>query len=151
MYELNSRVNYKTIYLDSENCVINAERNTLTFNNLPVIKVEGDINFIRLDSVCMTSASASNYTDHIWTIKLGNIKYNNKFYYNSDKNAIPTLGNVMIDTKMMVNNGLNNLVIDKQNINQIILYVNSSDNHGLQKNSQNIKMNISLIIEEHFV
>jgi len=151
MYELNSRVNYKTIYLDSENCVINAERNTLTFNNLPVIKVEGDINFIRLDSVCMTSASASNYTDHIWSIKLGNIKYNNKFYYNSDKNAIPTLGNVMIDTKMMVNNGLNNLVIDKQNINQIILYVNSSDNHGLQKNSQNIKMNISLIIEEHFV
>lgn len=151
MYELNSRVNYKTIYLDSENCVINAERNTLTFNNLPVIKVEGDINFIRLDSVCMTSASASNYTDHIWTIKLGNIKYNNKFYYNSDKNAIPTLGNVMIDTKMMVNNGLNNLVIDKQNINQIIIYVNSSDNHGLIKNSQNIKMNISLIIEEHFV
>jgi hypothetical protein len=151
MYELNSRVNYKTIYLDSENCVINAERNTLTFNNLPVIKVEGDINFIRLDSVCMTSASASNYTDHIWTIKLGNIKYNNKFYYNSDKNAIPTLGNVMIDTKMMVNNGLNNLVIDKQNINQIIIYVNSSDNHGLLKNSQNIKMNISLIIEEHFV
>lgn len=151
MYELNSRVNYKTIYLDSENCVINAERNTLTFNNLPVIKLEGDINFIRLDSVCMTSASASNYTDHIWTIKLGNIKYNNKFYYNSDKNAIPTLGNVMIDTKMMVNNGLNNLVIDKQNINQIIIYVNSSDNHGLLKNSQNIKMNISLIIEEHFV
>lgn len=151
MYELNSRVNYKTIYLDSENCVINAERNTLTFNNLPVIKVEGDINFIRLDSVCMTSASAGNYTDHIWTIKLGNIKYNNKFYYNSDKNAIPTLGNVMIDTKAMVNNGLNNLVVDKQNINQIILYVNSSDNHGLIKNSQNIKMNISLIIEEHFV
>jgi hypothetical protein len=57
----------------------------------------------------------------------------------------------MIDTKAMVNNGLNNLVVDKQNINQIILYVNSSDNHGLIKNSQNIKMNISLIIEEHFV
>ncbi len=32
---------------------------------------------------------------------------------------------------------------NKQNINQIILYVNSSDNHGLIKNSQNIKMNIS--------
>jgi hypothetical protein len=151
MYELNSKVNYKTIYLDSSNCVINTERNTLTFNNLPVIKVEGDVNFIRLDSVTMTSATASNYTGHIWTIKLGNIKYNNKFYYNSDRNAIPTIGNIMIDSTAMINNGLNNLVIDNQNINQIILYVNSSDGHGLIKNSQEIKMCISLIIEEHYV
>jgi hypothetical protein len=151
MYELNSKVNYKTIYLDSSNCVINTERNTLTFNNLPVIKVEGDVNFIRLDSITMTSATASNYTGHIWTIKLGNIKYNNKFYYNSDRNAIPTIGNIMIDSTAMINNGLNNLVIDNQNINQIILYVNSSDGHGLIKNSQEIKMCISLIIEEHYV
>ena len=151
MYELNSKVNYKTIYLDSSNCVINTERNTLTFNNLPVIKVEGDVNFIRLDSVTMTSATASNYTGHIWTIKLGNIKYNNKFYYNSDRNAIPTIGNIMIDSTAMINNGLNNLVIDNQNINQIVLYFNSSDGHGLIKNSQEIKMCISLIIEEHYV
>ena len=151
MYELKPNVNYKTIYLDSSNCVINTERNTLTFNNLPVIKVEGDVNFIRLDSITMTSATASNYTGHIWTIKLGNIKYNNKFYYNSDRNAIPTIGNIMIDSTAMINNGLNNLVIDNQNINQIILYVNSSDGHGLIKNSQEIKMCISLIIEEHYV
>jgi len=151
MYELNSKVNYKTIYLDSTNCVINTERNTLTFNNLPVIKVEGDVNFLRLDSVTMTSANVTNYTGHIWTIKLGNIKYNNKFYYNSDRNAIPTIGNIMIDSTAMINNGLNNLVIDNQNINQIILYVNSSDGHGLIKNSQEIKMCISLIIEEHYV
>lgn len=151
MYELNSKVNYKTIYLDSSNCVINTERNTLTFNNLPVIKVEGDVNFIRLDSVSMTSANVTNYTGHIWTIKLGNIKYNNKFYYNSDRNAVPTIGNIMIDSTAMINNGLNNLVIDNQNINQIVLYVNSSDGHGLIKNSQEIKMCISLIIEEHYV
>jgi len=151
MYELNSKVNYKTIYLDSSNCVINTERNTLTFNNLPVIKVEGDVNFIRLDSVTMTSANVTNYTGHIWTIKLGNIKYNNKFYYNSDRNAVPTIGNIMIDSTAMINNGLNNLVIDNQNINQIVLYVNSSDGHGLIKNSQEIKMCISLIIEEHYV
>lgn len=151
MYELNSKVNYKTIYLDSSNCVINTERNTLTFNNLPVIKIEGDVNFLRLDSVTMTSTSTSNYTGHIWTIKLGNIKYNNKFYYNSDRNAIPTIGNIMIDSNAMINNGLNNLVIDNQNINQIVLYVNSSDGHGLIKNSQEIKMCISLIIEEHYV
>ena len=151
MYELNSKVNYKTIYLDSSNCVINTERNTLTFNNLPVIKVEGDVNFLRLDSLTMTSANVTNYTGHIWTIKLGNIKYNNKFYYNSDRNAIPTIGNIMIDSTAMINNGLNNLVIDNQNINQIILYVNSSDGHGLIKNSQEIKMCISLIIEEHYV
>ena len=150
MYELNSKVNYKTIYLDSTNCVINTERNTLTFNNLPVIKVEGDVNFIRLDSVTMTSATASNYTGHIWTIKLGNIKYNNKFYYNSDRNAVPTIGNIMIDSTAMINNGLNNLVIDNQNINQIVLYVNSSDGHGLIKNSQDIRMYVSLVIEEHF-
>lgn len=151
MYELNSKVNYKTIYLDSSNCVINTERNTLTFNNLPVIKVEGDVNFLRLDSVTMTSANVTNYTGHIWTIKLGNIKYNNKFYYNSDRNAVPTIGNIMIDSTAMINNGLNNLVIDNQNINQIVLYVNSSDGHGLIKNSQEIKMCISLIIEEHYV
>ena len=151
MYELNSKVNYKTIYLDSSNCVINTERNTLTFNNLPVIKIEGDVNFLRLDSVTMTSTSTSNYTGHIWTIKLGNIKYNNKFYYNSDRNAVPTIGNIMIDSTAMINNGLNNLVIDNQNINQIVLYVNSSDGHGLIKNSQEIKMCISLIIEEHYV
>ena len=151
MYELNSKVNYKTIFLDSENCVINTERNTLTFNNLPSIKVEGDVNFIRLDSVTMTSANASNYTGHVWTIKLGNVKYNNKFYYNSDRNAIPTIGNIMIDSTPMITNGLNNIVIDNQNINQIVLYINSSHGHGLIKNSQDIKMYISLIIEEHFV
>ena len=151
MYELNSKVNYKTIYLDSENCVINTERNTLTFNNLPSIKVEGDVNFIRLDSVTMTSTNTSNYTGHVWTIKLGNVKYNNKFYYNSDRNAIPTIGNIMIDSTPMITNGLNNIVIDNQNINQIVLYVNSNDGHGLVKNSQDIKMYISLIIEEHFV
>ena len=151
MYELNSKVNYKTIYLDSENCVINTERNTLTFNNLPSIKVEGDFNFIRLDSVTMTSANASNYTGHVLTIKLGNVKYNNKFYYNSDRNAIPTIGNIMIDSTPMITNGLNNIVIDNQNINQIVLYINSSHGHGLIKNSQDIKMYISLIIEEHFV
>ena len=150
MYELKPNVNYKTIYLDSENCVINAEKNTLTFNNLPVIKVEGNVNYIRLDTVSMTSASSGNYTGHVWNIKLGNIKYNNKFYYNSDRNAIPTIGNIMIDNNMMVNNGLNNLVIDNQNINQIILYVNSSDGHGLIKNAQEIKMYVSLVIEEHF-
>jgi hypothetical protein len=81
---------------------------------------------------------------------LGNVKYNHVNYFNSDKNSIPTIFSGMIDTINMFNCNNNVLEIDQQDLNQFYLNVLSDDDHGLNKNSHDIKMYLNLIIEEHY-
>jgi len=50
----------------------------------------------------------------------------------------------------MFNCNNNVLEIDQQELNQFYLNVLSDDGHGLSKNSQDIKMYLNLIIEEHY-
>ena len=150
MYELNKKCIYKSVWLYSENAVASNNRKIFTFNNLPLIQVNGDKNYIRVASIAMKASNSSDYTGHVWTIKLGNIKYNHVNYFNSDKNSIPTIFSGMIDSVNMFNCNNNVLEIDQQELNQFYLNVLSDDDHGLSKNSQNIKMYLNLIIEEHY-
>lgn len=153
MYELNksSKCNYKSIYLDTRNCVANPERNIFVFNKLPLIQVKGDKNIIRVKSVSLTGAGS--FTNHTWTVKLNNVKYNQQMYYNSDLDATPTLLNFKDDSVNAYNHG-GVLEIDKQDINNLTLEVCGFDStttkHGLFKSSQVIDMWLNIVIEEYY-
>ena len=56
----------------------------------------------------------------------------------------------MIDTVNMFNSNNNVLEIDKQELNEFYINVFSDDDHGLTKNSQDIKLFMNIIIEEHY-
>ena len=150
MYELNNKCVYKSVWLYSENAVASNGRKIFTFNNLPLIQVKGDKNYIRVASIAFKSTNQSDFTGHVWTVKLGNVKYNHVNYYNSDKNSIPSIFSGMIDSVNMFNCNNNVLEIEPQEINQFYLNVLSDDDHGLNKNSHDIKMYLNLIIEEHY-
>jgi hypothetical protein len=142
----------KSIWLDTKNCVVNTDRTVFTFNDLPLIQVRGNRSVLKVNTLVMdtTSENAHDYKNHVWIVKLGNIKYNREYYFNSDKESIPTIASVMVDTYKGINNNLNCLELTPQDINQLVMYVKSSDNHGLTKGGHTINMYINIIIEEQY-
>lgn len=146
--ENNKRI--KSIWLDSKTATINDDRTKLIFNNMPLIQVRGNQNILKVNSIAFESQSYTNYTGHVWDLKIDRVLFNNNYYFNSDKNSIPTIAKFMIDTNQMYNTNSGGLEIEKQDINQIILLIKSNDDHGLIKNNVNIEMYINLIIEEYF-
>jgi len=148
MYELNkSKCEYKTIYLNSANATINADRTELVFNKLPLIQIRGDRSYLRV--VGVTLHGQGDPTGHSWFVKLRNIKHNNNYYYNSDFDAIPTIAVFNWDQKTAFQSGAY-LKIDSQDINEFAIEVKSNDNHGLVKSSQNIDMTLTIQIEEYY-
>ena len=148
--EINKPLRIKSIWLDSKTASINTNRTQLIFNKLPLIQVRGSRNVLKINSVSLASSNASNYTGHVWEFKIDRVLFNQNYYFNSDNNSIPTIANVMIDSNQMYNTNSGGLEIEQQDINQIVLYVKSSDDHGLTKNSQDIHLYLNLIIEEYF-
>jgi len=142
----------KSIWLDTKNCVVNTDRTVFTFNDLPLIQVRGNRSVLKVNTLVMDTdtGSSQDYKDHVWIVKLGNIKYNREYYFNSDKESIPTIASVMVDTYNGINNNLNSLEITSQDINQLVMYVKSTDNHGLTKGGHNINMYINIIIVEEY-
>lgn len=149
MYELRKAPRYKNIWLSSKNASLNTNRTKMTFDKLPLIQIRGQRCYMRVNSIAMDSQSAGNYTGHTWTLKVENVKFNNEYYFNSDKDAIPTIACFMIDSNQMVNNGMNSLMIEEQDINNISFSIISNDSHGLTKNSQEVNMYFNIIIEEY--
>ena len=140
----------KSIWLDTKNCVINSNRTEFTFNNLPLIQVRGDICHLKINSITADSDSGSNdYINHTWIIKLKNVKYNHNFYFNTDKNASPTIADVMIDANKGFNLNNSVLTLVNQDINEFSLQIKSNDGHGLLKNTHEINMYINILIEEY--
>jgi len=146
--EYNKRI--KSIWLDSVTATINAERTQLIFNNLPLIQVRGKQNILKVNSIAFQSQNATNYTGHVWDLKIDRVLFNQNYYFNSDKNSIPTIAKFMIDSNQMYNSNSGGLEIEQQDINQIILLIKSNDTHGLIKNDVNVEMYVNLIIEEYF-
>ena len=149
MYEL-EKVQYKTIWLSTTDAVVSADRKTFTYNSLPLIKVIGEKNILKINSITLSGDGLSSAPGHNWTIKLARVKYNNTNYFNSDKNTTPTIAMINYDTNNSVQNGSMSLEIEKQDINEIVLQITSDDNHGAVKNSQAIDFHIGLCIEELF-
>ena len=62
MYELNKKCIYKSVWLYSENSVASNGRKIFTFNNLPLIQVNGNKNYIKVASIAMKASNSSDYT-----------------------------------------------------------------------------------------
>ena len=153
MYEL-TKTQYKTIWLSTKDAVASTNRKEFKFNHLPLIKIIGNQNILKINSITLDGAGVSSISDNNWTIKLKNIKYNQTLYFNSDKDTIPTIANLNYDTNNTIQNGNLSLEIEKQDINEIILQITThtgtSEEHGAIKNSQNIDFHFGICIEELF-
>ena len=153
MYEL-TKTQYKTIWLSTKDATASTDRKQFKFNHLPLIKIIGNQNVLKINSITLSGAGLSSAPNHNWTIKLKNIKYNQTLYFNSDKDTIPTIANLNYDTNNTIQNGNLNLDIEKQDINEIILQITThtgtSEEHGAIKNSQNIDFHFGICIEELF-
>jgi hypothetical protein len=140
----------RSIWVDTKNAVVNADRTEFVFNDLPVIQVRGDICHLKVNSISGSSSSGSNdYINHTFVVKLGNVKYNHAYYFNSDKNSTPTICDVMIDGNkgFYLNNSV--LTLPEQDINQLCLKIKTDDGHGLVKASHTIDLYFNIIIEEY--
>ena len=153
MYEL-TKSQYKTIWLSTKDATASTDRKEFKFNHLPLIKIIGNQNILKINSITLDGAGLSSAPNHNWTIKLKNIKYNQTLYFNSDKDTIPTIANLNYDTNNSIQNGNLSLEIEKQDINEIILQITThtglSEEHGAIKNSQNIDFHLGICIEELF-
>lgn len=152
MYEL-KKTQYKTIWLSTTDGVASADRTTFTYNKLPLIKVIGEKNILKINSITLSGAGLSSAPGHNWTIKLGRVKHNNTTYFNSDQNTTPTIAMINYDSNNSIQNGNMALQIEKQDINEIVLYITThsgSEVHGAIKNSQQIEFHIGIVIEEQF-
>jgi len=149
MYEL-SRSQYKTIWLSTKDAVASTDRKTFTYNSLPLIKVIGEKNILKINSITLSGDGLSSAPGHNWTIKLGRVKFNTSTYFNSDKNTTPTIAMINYDSNNSIQNGNMCLEIERSDINEIELHIESDDGHGAIKNSQEIDFHIGFCIEEQF-
>jgi hypothetical protein len=153
MYEL-KKTQYKTIWLRTEDATTDSERIKFTFDKLPLIKIIGEKNILKINSITLSGDGLSSAPGHNWVIKLGNVKFNQTLYFNSDKDTTPTIAMINYDQNNSVQNGNLSLELEKQDINQIILYITAhtgtTDAHGAIKNSQAIQFHIGICIEEQF-
>jgi hypothetical protein len=140
----------KSIWLDTKSAVINADRTEFVFNDLPVIQVRGDICHLKVNSISGSSTSGTNdYIEHTYVVKLGNVKYNHAYYFNSDKNSTPTIADVMIDANKGFHLNNSSLTLPNQDINQLILKIKKGDGVGLTKGAHDIDLYFNIIIEEY--
>jgi hypothetical protein len=140
----------KSIWVDTKNAVVNSDRTEFTFNDLPVIQVRGDICHLKVNSVSGSSSSGSNdYINHTFVVKLGNVKYNHSYYFNSDKNSSPTICDVMIDANKGYHLNNATLTLPEQDINQLCLKIKKEDGTGLTKAGHTIDLYFNIIIEEY--
>jgi len=153
MYEL-SRSQYKTIWISTTDAVASTDRKTFTFNSLPLIKVIGEKNILKINSITLSGDGLGSAPNHNWTIKLGRVKFNTSTYFNSDKNTTPTIAQINYDSNNSIQNGNLSLEIEKQDINELVLQITThtgtTNEHGAIKNSQAIDFHVGICIEEQF-
>jgi hypothetical protein len=150
MYEINNLPVYKTLILRTKDATADTDRHFFTFSKLRPFYINTDNATLKVKSVIVYGSGEDDAVSHAWTIKLGNVSYNNSYYINSDNEGLPTIAIFNYDTnKTGINSDDPILHLEKQNINNIVLYFSSHDGHGLTKNSKDIDVDITLTICEH--
>lgn len=150
MYEINKLPVYKTLILRTKDATTDSDRHFFTFNKLRPFFINTDNATLKVKSVIVYGTGEDDAASHAWTVKIGNIQYNNSYYINSDNDGLPTIAIFNYDTnKTGINSDDPILHLEKQNINNIVLYFTSNDGHGLSKNSKDIDVDIILTICEH--
>ncbi len=148
MYEINKAVCFKTIWLNTSDAIADSERKRFVFNDLSLIQIRNK-SYLKVNSITLSGAGLSSATNHNWEIKLANVKINQPSYFNSDNNFIPTIAMLNYNENNTIQNGHLTLELENQDIVQLALHIESDDNHGLIKNSQNINMHIGICIEQY--
>lgn len=148
MYEINKAISYKTIWLNTNDAIADAERKRFVFNDLSLIQIRNK-SYLKVNSITLSGDGLSSAPDHNWEIKLANVKINQPSYFNSDNNFIPTIAMINYDANNSIQNGHLTLELENQDIVQLAIHIESDDNHGAIKNSQEIDFHISLCIEEY--
>lgn len=148
MYEINKAISYKTIWLNTTDAVVDAERKVFTFNDLPLVQIRNK-SYLKINSITLSGDGLNSAPGHNWQVKLANVKINQTSYFNSDNNFIPTIAMLNYDQNNSIQNGHLTLELEQQDIVQLALHVSSDDDHGLIKNSQEIDMHIGLCVEEY--
>lgn len=137
----------QTIWLNTVDGVADTDRKYFTFNHLSLIQIRNR-SLLKINSITLSGAGVASAPGHNWTVKLGNVKFNNTSYYNSDKDTLPTIAMINYDQNNSIQNGSFALELEVQDINQIIIKITSDDNHGAIKNSQPIQFHICMVVEE---
>jgi hypothetical protein len=148
MYEINKAVSFKTLWLNTTDAIVDADRKRFVFNDLSLIQIRNK-SYLKVNSITLSGDGVGSAPGHNWEVKLAGVKINQPSYFNSDNNFIPTIAMLNYDSNNSVQNGHLTLELENQDIVQLALHIVSDDNHGLIKNSQNIDMHIGLSVEEY--
>jgi hypothetical protein len=147
--ELMKQHKIKNIWLNTGDANVDssAVRKIFGFYQLPLIQIKKK-SILKVNSVTLSGAGHSDATGHNWTIKLHNVMYNSASYYNSDKNANPTILCFNFDTKNTIQNGLFALELEPQDIINLELECFNEAGSGLIKNSNPFNIHLNILIEE---
>ena len=142
MFFLEKNLEYNKIIINTEDGISDTEKKTFTyrgFNSISITKPS----YLKIDSV-----SANITTDSVWTFKLDCVKFNNGNYFNSDKNAIPTILTRCFNGKssMMLDNIV--LEIVPQDITEFVLIITDESGNGIDTAKMNIEMSIKEIDDD---
>lgn len=148
VYEIKKEPSFKNIWLRTQDAVASSDRKQFTFNDLALIQIRNN-SILKVNSITLHGAGVGSASNYNWTIKMDNVDYKKNYYFNSDKSNIPTIATLNYDSKHSVQNGLMSLHLVNQDINQLTLQVEADDGDGLIKSSQNIEMEICLVICEY--
>jgi hypothetical protein len=139
--------NIKNIWLNTPNGNTDSLRRVFTFFDMPLVQVKRP-SVLKINSVTLSGAGHQDAKNHNWVVKLHNVNYNQSCYYNSDKNAIPTIVCFNFDEKNSIQNGLYALEIEPQDIQHWEIEVFREDGIGLLKGSNPIDLHMNIILEE---
>jgi len=147
--ELMKQHKIKNIWLNTGDANVDssAVRKIFGFYQLPLIQIKKK-SILKVNSVTLSGAGHADATGHNWTIKLHNVMYNSASYYNSDKNANPTILCFNFDTKNTIQNGLFALELEPQDIINLELECFNEAGSGLIKNSNPFNIHLNILIEE---
>ena len=136
MYEINNNKLpvYKTLILRTKDATTDSDRHFFTFNKLRPFFINTDNATLKVKSIIVYGAGEDDAASHAWTIKLGNVSYNNSYYVNSDNEGLPTIAIFNYDTnKTGIDSNDPILHLEKQNINNIVLYFHQMTGMDCQK------------------
>jgi hypothetical protein len=137
----------KNIWLNTGDATTDTTRKSFTFHGLPLIQIKKK-SILKVNSVTLSGAGNANATGHNWTVKLHNVAYNHASYYNSDKNATPTILCFNYDTKNTVQNGLFALELEPQDLINLEIECFNEEGSGLIK-THPFNIHLNIIIEEY--
>lgn len=145
--ELAKEHKIKNIWLNTLDATTDSVRRSFIFHGMPLIQIKKK-SILKVNSITLSGAGHTEATGHNWTVKLHNVAYNHASYYNSDKNATPTIICFNFDTKHTVQNGLFALELEPQDMINFEIEVFNEAGTGLVKTNNPINLHINIIIEE---